>query len=133
MFVMAFLANKPFALALGMGLNSFFEVIVFTTNTIGTCHDFTIIFGVVPCLTTIKSEEIRFDLASISIEVIVKVVNCLTTCGEVTILISMVPFAVYFEELVFNLVTIIYSVVANLAIFSNKFTFNLGRNRWYLV
>ena len=28
MFVMAFLANKPFALAPGMGLNSFFAVVV---------------------------------------------------------------------------------------------------------
>ena len=33
MFCMAFLANKPFALAPGMGLNSFFAVVV--TNIVG--------------------------------------------------------------------------------------------------
>lgn len=33
MFVMAFLANKPFAMAPGMGLNSFFAVVV--ANIVG--------------------------------------------------------------------------------------------------
>ena len=45
MFCMAFLANKPFALAPGMGLNSFFAVVV--GNIVGT------LFGVLS-LNTIK-------------------------------------------------------------------------------
>ena len=39
MFVMAFVANKPFAMAPGMGLNSFFAVVVANiVNTVSYTH-----------------------------------------------------------------------------------------------
>ncbi len=53
MFVMAFFANKPFALAPGMGLNSFFAVVVGNIAAI-TCVDYDNAFQAALCIILIE-------------------------------------------------------------------------------
>ena len=62
MFAMAFLANKPFCLAPGMGLNSFFAVVVANIMVITKSDDYTSCFQ---AALVIPGEEVQIQLQHI--------------------------------------------------------------------